>query len=162
MPAVKIGPEEHPVHGGPVIGVFAPCDPRIDEQSRIRAGNIIKIIADVVAAEVRMPDGTAVPVVYSDVLIQGESEADTVARQFKVHGVNILIGVPDTWAFPQLTLLSLLSQFPKDTPINLTCGNSAPKPGVVYTHAAAGAVAQSGRLMHINVGNWQDTGPSRP
>ena len=159
MPAIKISQAEHPAHDGPVIGVFAPCDPRIDEPSRTRAGNIIKLIADAVAAEVRMPDGSLVPVVYSDVLIQGEPEADTVARQFKAHGVNVLIGVPDTWAFPQLTLLSLLSQFPTDTPLNLTCGNSGPKPGVVYTHAAAGALAQSGRLMHINVGNWPDSGP---
>lgn len=159
MSAIKISQAERPAHDGPVIGVFAPCDPRIDEPSRTRAGNIIKLIADAVAAEVKMPDGSPVPVVYSDVLIQGEPEADKVTRQFKVQGVNILIGVPDTWAFPQLTLLSLLSQFPTDTPLNLTCGNSGPKPGVVYTHAASGAVAQSGRLMHINVGNWPDTGP---
>jgi len=66
--------------------------------------------------------------------------------------------LPDTWAFPQLTILSLLAHFPKDTPLNFTCGNSGPYPGVVFTHAVSGAVAQSGRLMHINVGTWPDTG----
>ncbi len=52
-------------------------------------------------------------------------------------------------------------QFPADTPLNLTCGNSGPKPGVVFTHAASGAISQYGRLMHINVGTWPDRG-ARP
>ena len=60
--------------------------------------------------------------------------------------MNILVCVPDTWAFPQLTTISLLQQFPKETPINITCGNSAPKPGVVYAHATAGAISQYGKL----------------
>jgi L-fucose isomerase len=45
--------------------------------------------------------------------------------------------------------------------MNLTCGNSGPKPGVVFTHAAGGAISQYGRLVHINVGNWPDRG-ARP
>ena len=56
----------------PVIGVFATCDPRIDKDSRKRAANIIKMAADIVASEVKMPDGTPVPVAYSDLLIDGE------------------------------------------------------------------------------------------
>jgi L-fucose/D-arabinose isomerase len=43
-------------------------------------------------------------------------------------------------------------------PINLTSGNSASKPGVVYTHAVSGALAQYGRLLHINVGKWDESG----
>jgi L-fucose isomerase len=66
--------------------------------------------------------------------------------------------VPDTWAFPQLTGISLLQQFPADTPINITCGNSGPRPGVVYAHALNGAISQYGRLCTLNVGNWPDTG----
>jgi L-fucose isomerase len=142
----------------PVIGVFATCDPRIDKDSRIRAGNIIKMTATILAEGIKMPDGQAVPVVYSDILIDGEIQADLVAQQFKQRGVNILIGVPDTWAFPQLTVISLLSHFPKDIPINFTCGNSGPKPGVVFTHAVSGAISQYGGLIHINVGNWPDSG----
>ena len=42
--------------------------------------------------------------------------------------------------------------------MNITCGNSGPKPGVVYAHAVNGALAQSGRLTHLNVGTWPDTG----
>ncbi len=142
----------------PTIGVFATCDPRIDRESRLRAGNIVRMTADIVAAGVKMPDGSAVEVAWSPTLVDGEKQADIVARQFKAAGVDILVCVPDTWAFPQLSLISLLGQFPDDTPVNLTCGNSGPKPGVVFVHAANGALAQSGRLAHINVGTWPDTG----
>ena len=40
----------------PVFGVFAPCDPRIDEASRTRARNIVEMAAEVVAKGVRTPD----------------------------------------------------------------------------------------------------------
>lgn len=142
----------------PVIGVFATCDPRIDRASRKRAQNIVVMTAEVIAGGVRLPDGRRPRVVWTEVLVDGEVQADQVARGFKSEGVSILVCAPDTWAFPQLGLISLLSHFPKDTPLNLTCGNSGPKPGVVFTHAANGALAQMGRLCHINVGSWPDTG----
>jgi L-fucose isomerase len=140
------------------FGVFATGDPRIDEASRKRAANIVGIVADVVAKSVRMPDGKAVEVVWTPVLVDGEKQADLVARQFKAAGVGALICAPDTWAFPQLSAISLLAQFPPDMPFNITCGNSGPKPGVVYAHALNGALAQAGRLAALNVGTWPDTG----
>lgn len=142
----------------PTIGVFATSDPRIDEQSRQRCVNIVEMAANILAERVKLPDGSPVPVVYTPILVDGEKQADMVARQFEAEGVDILVCVPDTWAFPQLGLISLLLQFPSDTPINLTCGNSGPKPGVVFTHAVSGAVSQYGKLIHINVGTWPDTG----
>ena len=142
----------------PVIGVFATSDPRIDEASRTRCQNIAKMAADCISGSVVMPDKTPVPVVYSTVLIDGEAQADIVAQQFRKAGVDILVCVPDTWAFPQLTTISLLQQFPANTPINITCGNSGPKPGVVYAHALNGAISQYGRMVALNVGTWPDTG----
>ena len=153
LPGIKKGTPQTPV-----IGVFSPCDPRIDAASRKRAQNIIAMVADTISGQVVLPDKTPVPVVYSDVLIDSEAQADLVAQQFRQAGVNILVCAPDTWAFPQLTTISLLQQFPKDTPINITCGNSGPKPGVVYAHALAGAISQYGKMVHLNVGNWADTG----
>ena len=140
------------------FGVFATGDPRIDEPSRQRASNIVQMVADTIAARVRMPDGRAVEVVWTPLLVDGEKQADTVARQFKAAGVQVLVCAPDTWAFPQLTVISLLSHFPPDVPFNITCGNSGPKPGVVYAHALNGALAQMGRLAALNVGTWPDTG----
>ena len=145
-------------HDLPVIGVFATGDPRIDQDARTRAINIVKMAADQMAGKIITPEKKEIPVVYSNILVDGETQADEVAAQFKEAGVNIIVCVPDTWAFPQLTVLSLLAHFPKDTPFNFTTGNSAPRPGVVFTHATGGALAQSGRLNHINVGNWEDTG----
>jgi L-fucose isomerase len=137
----------------PVVGVFATGDPRIDHASRERCRNIVKMTADIIADTV-----TTVDVVCSPVLVDSERQADLVAQQFKDAGVNILVCAPDTWAFPQLTAISLLAHFPKRTPINFTCGNSGPKPGVVFSHAANGALTQSGVLSHLNIGSWPDTG----
>lgn len=142
----------------PVIGVFCAGDPRIDEDSRKRCQNIVKMAADILAERVQLPDGSAVTVVFAPILVDGEKQADIVAKQFQDAGVSVLVCTPDTWAFPQLSVISLLGQFPGDTPINFTCGNSGPKPGVVFAHAVNGAFAQSGRLSHLNVGNWADTG----
>jgi len=142
----------------PVIGVFSPCDPRIDKDSRKRAANVVSMVADTISGKVTLPDKNPVPVVYSSILVDSESQADIVAQQFRNAGVNILVCAPDTWAFPQLTTISLLQQFPKETPLNITCGNSGPKPGVVYAHAANGAISQYGRMVALNVGTWSDTG----
>jgi len=114
--------------------------------------------ADILAERVKLPDGSPAKVVYAPILVDGEKQADIVAKQFQNSGVNILVCTPDTWAFPQLSVISLLRQFPSDTPINLTCGNSGPKPGVVFAHAVNGALAQYGKLSHLNVGTWADTG----
>jgi len=145
----------------PCFGVFAPCDPRIDDASRTRAANIAEMVAGVIARSVKLPDGSPVKVVFSPVLVDGEKQADVVARQFNEAGVDALVAAPDTWAFPQLTTISLLARMTPGIPLNITCGNSGPRPGVVYAHALNGALAQSGILAHLNVGTWPDTG-SRP
>tara|TARA_Y200000002_G_scaffold163381_1_gene134864 strand:+ start:1756 stop:3459 length:1704 start_codon:yes stop_codon:yes gene_type:complete len=158
MKATKLTNKEIDKTELPVIGIFATCDPRIDKDSRTRAKNIVKMAANQIAGHVVSPDKKEIPVVYSEILVDGERQADQVALQFKKAGVNIIICVPDTWAFPQLTVMSLLAHFPNDTPFNFTTGNSGPRPGVVFTHATNGALAQSGRLSHINVGSWNDVG----
>ena len=140
------------------FGVCAAGDPRIDQASRDRTANIVRIIADIIARDVRLPDGSATNVVYSTLLIDGETQADIVGRQFRDANVDAVVCTPDTWAFPQLSLMSLMAHLPKDTPLNITCGNSAPKPGVVFAHAVNGAFAQSGRLAALNVGSWPDEG----
>ncbi len=163
MAKAKRLPEKVEAKPGVVtFGVCATGDPRIDEPSRRRASNIVGLVAEVVAARVKMPDGRPVQVVWTPLLVDGEKQADVVARQFRAAGVDALVCAPDTWAFPQLTLMSLLSQLSDDLPVNITCGNSGPKPGVVYAHAVNGALAQSGRLVALNVGTWPDTGMKPP
>ncbi len=142
----------------PTIGVCASGDPRVDAETRQRCVNIIEMIAKHIAAEVKAPDGGEINVVWSPTLVDGEPQADIVASQFKAAGVDAIVCCPDTWSFPQLTIISLLAHFPKDMPINITCGNSGPKPGVVFAHAVTGAITQYGKLAHLNVGTWPDTG----
>lgn len=142
----------------PVIGVCTPADPRVNATVRERVKNIIAQVAQEIARGVKLPGGEPVSVVYSDILIDGEAQADAVARQFLDAGVNIIVMCPDTWAYPQLSAMSLLAHFPKETPVNITCGNSAPFPGVVFAHALSGALSQSGKLVHLNVGTWPDSG----
>lgn len=36
----------------PVIGVFSPCDPRVDADSRKRAQNITAMVADTISGQV--------------------------------------------------------------------------------------------------------------
>jgi L-fucose isomerase len=153
LPNIRRATPKHPV-----IGVFATSDPRIGQDDRKRCQNIAKMAADCISGAVVLPDNTPVDVVYSTVLVDSEAGADIVAQQFRKAGVDILVCVPDTWAFPQLTTISLLQQFPPNTPLNITCGNSGPRPGVVYAHATAGALAQYGRMVSLNVGTWPDTG----
>jgi L-fucose isomerase len=141
-----------------VIGLCAACDPRIDDESRTRTLNIVEKIANYLAPKIKLPIDGKVNVVWSSTLIDGETQADQVAGEFKSEGVDIIICTPDTWAFPQLSLMSLMAHFPKNTPLNITCGNSAPKPGVVFAHAVNGAFAQQGKLTHLNVGSWNDSG----
>jgi len=140
------------------FGVCAPGDPRIDEASRLRALAIVKRIGAIIESRVHLPDGNKVKVVSADILIDGEAQADQVARQFKAEHVDAIVCAPDTWAFPQPSFMSLLAHFPENMPVNITCGNSAPKPGVVFAHAVNGALAQSGRLVHLIVGQWPDEG----
>src|SRR5512143_3369478 len=100
----------------PAVGVFVPGDPRIDTESRQRCRNIVRMVADILAERLKLPDGSPARVVYSPVLVDGETQADTVAAQLHAAGVKILVSTPDTWAFPQLSVISLLQQFPPDTP----------------------------------------------
>jgi len=55
----------------PTIGVFAPCDPRLDRESRERAFNISKMAASRLAKEIKLIDGSPVKVVRGSTLIDG-------------------------------------------------------------------------------------------
>ena len=50
--------------GAPTLGVFVPCDPRIDEESRTRAFNIGQMTAALLAKRLRLPDGSAPNIFY--------------------------------------------------------------------------------------------------
>ncbi len=49
--------KKHPQ--APTLGLFVPCDPRLDEESRRRAFNIGRMTARLLADRLRLPDGRA-------------------------------------------------------------------------------------------------------
>ncbi|HUW09727.1 MAG TPA: hypothetical protein VM537_08350 [Anaerolineae bacterium] len=70
--AVRLGETADPGKSTPAIGVFVAGDPRIDEESRQRCRNIVKMAADILAERVKLADGTPAKVVWSPVLVDGE------------------------------------------------------------------------------------------
>ncbi len=79
---LSTGIEQHT--GGPLIGVFTTCDPRIDEDSRKRSQNIVRSAANIISNEIKLPSNKPVPVVYSDVLIETEEEADFASGKIAI------------------------------------------------------------------------------
>ena len=144
--------------GVPTIGVFVPCDPRIDKDSRARAFAIGVTAAKLLAARLNLPDGTAPNVFHCSRLVDSEATADAGARELKEAGAEALLIVPDTWFFPGKSAMALTAHFPPSTPIACVGGNNAPKPGVVGIGALVGAYAQTGRLCPMVIGTMPETG----
>jgi len=144
--------------GAPTLGVFVPCDPRIDKESRTRAFNIGRMTAALLAKRLRLPDAAAPNVFACSRLVDSETAADFGAREMKEAGVEGLLMVPDTWFFPGKTAMALTAHFPPTTPLACVGGNNAPKPGVVGIDALVGAYAQTGRLCPMVIGNMPETG----
>src|SRR4051812_12774196 len=140
----------------PTIGVFAPCDPRIDDAARERAQNIARMTARILTG-IRLPQGAKPNIVVASKPVQRESDADAVALEFRQAGVNVIVIVPDTWFYPGKTAIALTAHFP-NAPICCIAGNNAPKPGVVGVDAVVGAYAQTGRLCHAVIGNMPEVG----
>jgi len=140
------------------LGIFVPCDPRIDKEARRRAYNIGTMTARLLAERLRLPDGSSPNVFYGSHLVDSERTADTAARELKEAGVEALFIVPDTWFFPGKSAMALTAHFPPSLPIACVGGNNAPKPGVVGIDALVGAYAQTGRLCPMVIGTMPETG----
>jgi L-fucose isomerase len=148
---------QKPSIGSTTIGLFAPCDPRIDDESRERALNIVTMTAKILK-RVRLPMGHKLGIVVADKTVENEADADDVAFAFKKAGVEAVAIVPDTWFYPGKTAIALTSHFARTTPIACIAGNNAPKPGVVGVDAVVGAYAQTGILCQAIIGNMPETG----
>ena len=144
--------------GAPTLGVFVPCDPRIDKDARTRAFNMGQMTAALLAKRLCLPDGAAPNLFACSRLVDSERTADQGAREMKEAGVEGLIMVPDTWFFPGKTGMALTAHFPPTIPLACVGGNNAPKPGVVGIDALVGAYAQTGRLCPMVIGNTPETG----
>ncbi len=144
--------------GSPTLGLFVPCDPRIDAESRTRAFNIGKMTAALLSERLKLPDNSAPNVFYCSHLVDSEGTADSGAKELGEAGVGGIFIVPDTWFFPGKSALALTAHFAPSTPIACVGGNNAPKPGVVGIDALVGAYAQTGRLCPMVIGSMPETG----
>jgi len=144
--------------GAPTLGVFVPCDPRIDEESRTRAFNIGQMTAALLAKRLRLPDGSAPNIFTCSRLVDSERTADAGAQEMKEAGVGGIVIVPDTWFFPGKTAMALTAHFAPTVPLACVGGNNAPKPGVVGIDALVGAYAQTGRLCPMVIGTMPEAG----
>ena len=144
--------------GAPTLGVFVPCDPRIDEESRTRAFNIGQMTAALLAKRLHLPDGSAPNIFTCSRLVDSERTADAGAQEMTEAGVGGIFIVPDTWFFPGKTAMALTAHFPPSLPLACVGGNNAPKPGVVGIDALVGAYAQTGRLCPMVIGTMPETG----
>jgi len=144
--------------GAPTLGVFVPCDPRIDEESRRRAFHIGRMTARLLADGLRLPDEQTPNVFYASSLVDGERTADAAAREMLDAGVRGIFIVPDTWFYPGRTAMALTAHFPPSTPLACVGGNNAAKPGVVGIDALVGAYAQTGRLCPMVIGSMPESG----
>jgi L-fucose isomerase len=140
----------------PVIGVFAPCDPRISQEARERTLNIARMTGNILK-RIRLPLGEKPGILVADRVVQNEADADAVALEFRKAGVGVIVMAPDTWFYPGKTAIALTAHFP-GLPLCCVAGNNAPKPGVVGVDALVGAYAQSGILCHAVIGNMPETG----
>ena len=148
------------ISGIPTLGVFVPCDPRIDESSRKRAFNIGTMTAQLLRERLRLPDGMPPNVFYCSLLVDSETTADQCAQEMKEAGVGAILIVPDTWFFPGKSAMALTAHFSPSTPLACVGGNNAAKPGVVGIDALVGAYAQTGRFCPMVIGNMPETGMS--
>lgn len=146
------------IPGAVTLGVFVPCDPRIDAESRTRAFNIGTMTARLLSDELRLPDRTRPNVFHCSRLVDSETTADQGARELKEACAEALFIVPDTWFFPGKTAMALTAHFPPNLPLACVGGNNAAKPGVVGIDALVGAYAQTGRLCPMVIGTTPETG----
>lgn len=144
--------------GMTTLGIFVPCDPRIDKDSRQRAYNIGTMTARWLSEKLHLPDGTHPNIFYCSHLVDSEKSADFAALELKEAGAEALFIVPDTWFFPGKSAIALTAHFPVSMPIACVGGNNAPKPGVVGIDALVGAYAQTGRICPMVIGNMPETG----
>lgn len=144
--------------GTVTLGIFVPCDPRIDKASRQRAYNIGTMTARLLSGRLKLPDGRHPNVFYCPRLVDSETSADSAASELKQAGADGLLIVPDTWFFPGKTAMALTAHFPASLPIACVGGNNAPKPGVVGIDALVGAYSQTGRLCPMVIGTMPETG----
>src|SRR5664280_2711698 len=126
----------------PKIGIRPAIDGRmhgIRESLESQTTAMARRTADLIAANLRYPDGTPVEVVVPDHTIGGVYEAAKVAELFRVEGVGVSITITPCWCYGSETM-----DMDPLTPKAVWGFNGTERPGAVYLAAVLAAHTQKG------------------
>lgn len=129
-------------NGYPTIGIRPTIDGRrkgVRESLEQQTMNMAKAVANLLAEQVRYPDGQPVRSVIADTCIGGVAEAAMAADKFAKAGVGLTITVTPCWCYGTETM-DMNASIP-----NAIWGfNGTERPGAVYLAAVLSGHAQKG------------------
>jgi L-fucose isomerase len=126
----------------PKIGIRPTIDGRLGgvrESLEERTMQQAKAVADLIAAELRYPDGTPVQCVIADTCIGGVKEAADCADKFKVSNVGVSLTVTPCWCYGSETM-----DMDPHVPKAVWGFNGTERPGAVYLAAVLAGHTQKG------------------
>ena len=126
----------------PKIGIRPVIDARqggIRESLEDKTMNLAKAVADLIAANLRYPDGSPVQCVIADGTIGRVPETAACAEKFEREGVGATITVTSCWCYGSETM-DMNPHWPKA----VWGFNGTERPGAVYLAAVLAAHAQKG------------------
>jgi len=126
----------------PRIGIRPTIDGRrggVRESLEDQTMGLAQTVADLLSAELRYPDGTAVQCVVAGSTIGGVAEAAECARLFASSGVGLTVTVTPCWCYGTETM-----DMDPNMPHAVLGFNGTERPGAVYLAAVLAGYAQKG------------------
>ena len=126
----------------PRIGIRPTIDGRhrgVRESLEDQTMGLAQRVADLLSAELRYPDGTAVQCVVAGSTIGGVAEAAECARLFARSGVGLTVTVTPCWCYGTETM-----DMDPNMPHAVLGFNGTERPGAVYLAAVLAGYAQKG------------------
>jgi L-fucose isomerase len=126
----------------PKIGIRPTIDGRLGgvrESLEARTMQQAGAVAELIAANLRYPDGTPVQCVIAGTCIGGVSEAAACAEKFKLNNVGVSLTVTPCWCYGSETM-----DMDPHTPKAVWGFNGTERPGAVYLAAVLAGHTQKG------------------
>ncbi|MFL0374812.1 L-fucose isomerase [Paenibacillus amylolyticus] len=126
----------------PKIGIRPTIDGRrkgVRESLEEQTMRMATSVAELLAAELRYPDGSAVECVVAETCIGGVAEAAAASELFSRSNVGVTITVTPCWCYVTETM-----DMSPSTPTAIWGFNGTERPGAVYLAAVLSAHAQKG------------------
>lgn len=126
----------------PKIGIRPAIDGRLGgvrESLEERTMQQARAVADLIAAELRYPDGSPVECVIADTCIGGVKEAADCADKFRISNVGVSLTVTPCWCYGSETM-----DMDPHVPKAIWGFNGTERPGAVYLAAVLAGHTQKG------------------